>query len=145
MPGADDSHICASRLDFFLKLTGLVYLNDHRTLILNMLKEEVILSLASICSSFVLHVREECLKSIKITSWNLCILQSVQFSSVTQSCPTLCDPMNRSTPGLPVHHQLPECTQTHVNRVGDAIQPSHPLSCPSPPALNPSQHQSLFQ
>ena len=145
MPGADDSHICASRLDFFLKLTGLVYLNDHRTLILNMLKEEVILSLASICSSFVLHVSEECLKSIKITSWNLCILQSVQFSSVTQSCPTLCDPMNRSTTGLPVHHQLPECTQTHVHRVSDAIQPSHPLSCPSPPAPNPSQHQSLFQ
>ena len=71
--------------------------------------------------------------------------QSVQFSSVTQSCPTLCDPMNRSTPGLSVHHQLPEFTQTHVHRVGDAIQPSHPLSSPSPPAPNPSQHQSLFQ
>ena len=70
---------------------------------------------------------------------------SVQFSSVTQSCPTLCDPMNCSTPGLPVHHQLPEFTQTHVHRVGDAIQPSHPLSSPSPPAPNPSQHQSLFQ
>ena len=70
---------------------------------------------------------------------------SVQFSSVAQSCPTLCDPMNRSTPGLPVHHQLLEFTQTHVHRVGDAIQPSHPLSSPSPPALNPSQHQSLFQ
>ena len=70
---------------------------------------------------------------------------SVQFSSVTQSCPTLCDPMNRSTPGLPVHHQLPEFTQTHVHRVSDAIQPSHPLSSPSPPAHNPSQHQSLFQ
>ena len=69
---------------------------------------------------------------------------SVQFSSVTQSCPTLCDPMNRSTPGLPVHHQLPEFTQTHVHRVGDAIQPSHPLSSPSP-APNPSQHQGLFQ
>ena len=69
----------------------------------------------------------------------------VQFSSVTQSCPPLCDPMNRSTPGLPVHHQLPEFTQTHVHRVGDAIQPSHPLLSPSPPALNPSQHQSLFQ
>ena len=68
-----------------------------------------------------------------------------QFSSVTQSCPTLCDPMNRSTPGLPVHHQLPEFTQTHVHRVGDAIQPSHPLSSPSPPAPNPSQHQGLFQ
>ena len=70
---------------------------------------------------------------------------SVQFSSVAQSCPTLCDPMNRSTPGLPVHHQLLEFTQTHVHRVGDAIQPSHPLSSPSPPAPNPSQHQSLFQ
>ena len=70
---------------------------------------------------------------------------TVQFSSVAQSCPTLCDPMNRSTPGLPVHHQLPEFTQTHVHRVSDAIQPSHLLSFPSPPAPNPSQHQSLFQ
>ena len=68
-----------------------------------------------------------------------------QFSSVAQLCPTLCDPMNRSTPGLPLHHQLPEFTQTHVHRVGDAIQPSHPLSSPSPPAPNPSQHQGLFQ
>ena len=68
-----------------------------------------------------------------------------QFSSVTQSCPTLCDPMNRSTPGLPVHHQLPEFTQICVDQVGDAIQPSHPLSSPSPPALNLSQHQGLFQ
>ena len=67
------------------------------------------------------------------------------FSSVAQSCPTLCDPMNHSTPGLPVHHQLLEFTQTHVHQVGDAIQPSHPLSSPSPPAPNPSQHQSLFQ
>ena len=72
-------------------------------------------------------------------------LSSVQFSSVAQSCPTLCDPMNRSTPGLPVHHQLPEFTQTQVHRVSDAIQPSHPRSSPSPPAPNPSQHQSLFQ
>ena len=70
-------------------------------------------------------------------------VQSV--SSVAQSCPTPCDPMNRSTPGLPVHHQLPEFTQTHVHRVSDAIQPSHPLSSPSPPAPNPSQHQGLFQ
>ena len=70
---------------------------------------------------------------------------SVQFNSVAQSCPTLCDPMNRSTPGLSVHHQLPEFTQTHVHRVSDAIQQSHPLSSPSPPAPNPSQHQSLFQ
>ena len=70
---------------------------------------------------------------------------SVQFSSVAQSCPTLCDPMNRSTPGLPVHNQLLEFTQTHVHRVSDAIQPSHPLSSPSPPAPHSSQHQSLFQ
>ena len=69
----------------------------------------------------------------------------LQFSSVTQSCLTLCDPMNRSTPGLPVHHQLPEFTQTHVHQVSDAIQPSHPLSSPSPPAPNPSQHQGLCQ
>ena len=68
-----------------------------------------------------------------------------QIRSVAQLCPTLCDPMNCSTPGLPVHHQLPGFTQTHVHRVGDAIQPSHPLSSPSPPAPNPSQHQSLFQ
>ena len=68
---------------------------------------------------------------------------SVQFSSVAQLCPTLCDPMNRSTPGLPVHHHLPEFTQTHVHRVSDALQPSHPLPSPSPPAHNPSQHQSF--
>ena len=66
-------------------------------------------------------------------------------SSIAQSCPTLCDPMNRSIPGLRVHHQLPEFTQTHVHRVCGAIQPSHPRSSPSPPAPNPSQHQSLFQ
>ena len=70
---------------------------------------------------------------------------SVQFSSVAQSCPTLYEPMNHSTPGLPVHHQLPEFTQTHVHRVSDAIQPSHPLLSPSPPAPNPSQHQGLSQ
>ena len=70
---------------------------------------------------------------------------SVQFSSVTQSRPTLCDPMNHSMPGLSVHHKLPEFTQTHAHRVSDAIQPSHPLTSPSPPAPNPSQHQGLFQ
>ena len=70
---------------------------------------------------------------------------SVQFSSVAQLCPTLCDPMVCSMPGLPVHHQLQEFTQTHVHRVGDAIQPSHPLSSPSPPALNLSQHQGFFK
>ena len=73
------------------------------------------------------------------------MLCSVQFSSVAQLCPTLCNPMNCSMPGLPVHHQLPEFTHTHVHQVSDAIQPSHPLSSPSPPALNVSQHQGLFQ
>ena len=70
---------------------------------------------------------------------------NILLSPGAQACPTLCDPMNHSTPGFPVHHQLPEFTQTHVHRVGDAIQPSHPLSSPSPPAPNPSQHQGLFQ
>ena len=70
---------------------------------------------------------------------------SQSVSLVAQSCPTLCDPMNHNTPGLPVHHQLPEFTQTHVHQVGEAIQPSHPLSSPSSPAPNPSQHQGLFQ
>ena len=81
--------------------------------------------------------------------WNIYFLYKPnnfhQIRSVSQSCPTLCDPVNHSTPGLPVHHQLPEFTQTHVHRVIDAIQPSHPLSSPSPLAPNPSQHQSLFQ
>ena len=72
-------------------------------------------------------------------------LVSVQFSSVTQLCPALCDPMNRSMPGLPVYHQLPEFTQTHVHWVSHAIQPSHPLSSPSPPVFNLSQHQGLFK
>ena len=71
-------------------------------------------------------------------------MNSVQFSSVTQSCLTLCDPMNRSTPGLPVHDQLPEFTETLVYRIGDAIQPFYPLLSPSPPAPNPSQHQGLL-
>ena len=73
------------------------------------------------------------------------LIEDYQFSSVAQSCPTLYDPMNRSTSGLPVHHQLPEFTKTHFHQVGDTIQPSHPLSSPSPPVPNPSQHQSVFQ
>ena len=79
------------------------------------------------------------------SKWHGKRLSYLQFSSVTESCPTLCDPMNHRTPGLLVHHELPEFTQTHVHQVRDAIQPSHPLSSPSPPAPNPSQHQSLFQ
>ena len=89
------------------------------------------------------------IKKLKKTAQNytahICFNISVQFSSVAQSCLTLCDPMNCSTPGLPVHHQLPEFTQTHVHLLSDAIQPSHPLSSPSPRAPNPSQHQGLFQ
>ena len=83
--------------------------------------------------------------SLSISFLYFIYISSVQFSSVTQSCPTLCNPMNCSMPGLPVHHQLLESTQTHVHWVGDAIQPSHPLSSFSPPALNLSQHQGLFK
>ena len=96
----------------------------------------------------LLELIHECSKVVgyKInTQKSLACLSSVQFNSVAQSCPNLCDPMNCSTPGLPVHHQLPEFTQTYVHRVSDAIQPSHPLSSPSSPAPNLSQHQSLFQ
>ena len=76
---------------------------------------------------------------------NKTILAELQFSSVAQSCPILCDPMNCNTPGLPVHHHLPEFTQIHIHRDGDDIQPSHPRLSPSPPAPNPSQRQGLFQ
>ena len=83
---------------------------------------------------------------IFISKWmSLSHFRASGFSSVAQSCLTLCNPINCSTPGLPVHHQLPEFIQTHVHRVGDAIQPSHPLSSPSSPAPNPSQRQGLFQ
>ena len=86
----------------------------------------------------------DCLR-VYTEEWDCWLIRSDQNKSVAQSCLTLCDPMNRSIPGLPVHHQLPEFTQTHVHWVNDAIQPSHPLSSPSPLAPNPSQHQSLFQ
>ena len=94
---------------------------------------------------FFLHCASQhflCFSLCTLPFWVFYCCQSV--SSVTQSCLTLCDPMNRSTAGLPVHHQLPEFTQAHVHGVGDAIQPSHPLSSSSPPAPNPSQHQGLF-
>ena len=84
------------------------------------------------------------LKDTHVYPW-LIHVSSVHFSSIAQSCLTLCDPMNHSMPGLPVHHQFPEFTQTHVHWVGDAIQASHPLSSPSPPAPNPSQHRGHFQ
>ena len=98
--------------------------------------------------AFVLSVIWQLTKGSLLSSRTfLKLLQSstVQFSSVTQSCLTLCNPMNHSMPGLPVHHQLPEFTQTCIHRVSDAIQPSHPRSSPSPPAHNPSPHQRLFQ
>ena len=101
--------------------------------------------------SLLMKVKEESEKvGLKLSNQKTRIMasspiSSVQFSSVTQSCLTLCNSMNRSTPGLPVHHQLPEFTQTHVHQVTDAIQPSHPLPSPSPPVFNLSQHQGLFQ
>ena len=88
--------------------------------------------------------RSDIIKRVLQLYYRSDITQNV-LQRVTQLCPTLCNPMNRSTPGLPLHHPLPEFTQTHAHRVSDAIQPSHPLSSPSPPAPNPSQHQSLFQ
>jgi len=92
------------------------------------------------------HTIRKTMSQAKLSTLDyLSSLSVVQFSSVTQSCPTLCDPMNCSTPGLLVHHQLPEFTQTHVHKFGDAIQTSHSLSSPSPPAPNPSPHQGLFQ
>ena len=104
-------------------------------------------SLPGVLSCFPLPFPTPSLDAPKtlIHSATQALLPWSQFSSVAQSCLTLCDPMNRSTPGLPVHHQLPEFTQTHAHRVSDAIQPSHPLSSPSLPAPNPSQHQGLFQ
>ena len=107
-------------------------------------------------SPITLYVRQQKRHRCKEQSFGLCgrggwfgrmVLKHVsdQIRSVAQSCLTLCNLMNRSRPGLPVHHQLPEFTETHVHRVSDAIQPSHPLSSPSPLAPNPSQHQSLFQ
>ena len=81
--------------------------------------------------------------SVKISHFIPLCPSTVQFSSVTQSCPTLCDPMDCSTPGFSIHHQLPDLTQTHIHQVGDAIQPPHPLSSTSPPAFNLSQHQGL--
>ena len=97
-------------------------------------------------SPYLISFTVECLSpNTACNKYLLNCIRSDQIRSVAQSCPTLCNPMNRSTPGLPVHHKLPKFTQTHIHRVSDAIQPSHPLSSPSPPAPNPSQHQSLFQ
>ena len=96
-------------------------------------------------SAYVNYISIKLEEKYDLLSFILIGIRSDQIRSVTQSCPTLCNPMNCSTPGLPVHHQLPEFTETHIHRVSDAIQPSHPLSSPSPLAPNPSQHQSIFQ
>jgi len=102
-------------------------------------------SISHTCTHICAHTHRNTQAYIH-TCIHTCISGQIRLvRSVVQSCLILCDPMNRSMPGLPVHHQLPEFTQTHVHRVSDAIQPSHPLSSPSPPAHNPSQHQSLFQ
>ena len=90
-------------------------------------------------------VRNKQMRKFEVTLAYLCDSQHLKFSSVTQSCPTLCNPMDCSTPGLPVHHQLPGPTQTHVHHISNAIQSSHPLSSPSPPTFSLSQHQGLFQ
>ena len=103
---------------------------------------DTVLSWGQIMAS-VLQVKITCFAESKIMASDS--ISSVQFSSVAESCLTLCDPVNRSTPGLPVHHKLPEFTQTHAHQVGDAIQPSHLLLSPSPPTPNPSLHQGLFQ
>ena len=92
-------------------------------------------------SDLSFHIEKE--KQVKSKARNLSSKDKSQFRSVTPSCPTLCDPMDCSTPGFPVHHQLPELAQTHVHQVGDAIQPPHPLLAPSPPVFNLSQHQAL--
>ena len=102
------------------------------------------------CVTFSYWIKEGKLKEMAkginiLLYYNPYDIQFIQFSSVAQSCLTLCDPMNRTMSGLPVHHQLLESTQTHVYWVSDVIQPSHPLSSPSPPATNPSRHQGLFQ
>ena len=104
----------------------------------SMLYQACVLSESEISSPGLLHCRQ----TLYCLSYQESHL-SLQFSSISRSCPTLCSPMDCSTPGLPVQHQLPETTQTHTQRVRDAIQPSHPLSSPSPPALNLSQHQSF--
>ena len=95
--------------------------------------------------TLVIQIKAVCSNGIEIFKMPVSDWTVPQFSSVAQSCPTLCDPMDCSTPGLPVHHQLPELAQIHVHRASDVIQSSHPLSSPSPPAFNLSQHQGLFQ
>ena len=129
------THGTFSRIDHIL---------GHRSNLSKFKKAEIISSFFSNHSTIRLDINYSKKKNYKKHN-RMEIKQADQIRSVAQSCPTLYNPMNRSTPGLPVHHQLLDFTQTHVHRVSDAIQPSHPLSSPSPPAPKPSQHQSLFQ
>ena len=122
------------------RMLGEISITSDDTIIMSEKEEEQ--------KSLLMKVKEESEKvslKLNIPKTKIMASGSIQFSSVTHTCPTLCDPRDCSTPGLPVHHQLPEFTQTHFHGVGDAIQPSHPLSSPSPPALNVSQHQGLFK
>ena len=128
---ADDDYSCEIKGHVLLRRKAMTNLDD-------VLKSRDITLLTKVHTMFFPVVTYRC------ENWTIKKAAAATAMSL-QSCPTLCDPMNRSTPGLPVHHQLPEFTQTHVHRVSDAIQPSHPLSSPSPPAPNPSQHHSLFQ
>ena len=128
---------CQSRFDARYWMLGAGALEHMYTNLLNFTQLNIIILPLSL-------IKE--ISGCGISGGYICLLAlSVQFGSVTQSCLSLCDPMNRSMPGLPVHHQLLQFTQTHVHWVGNAIQPSHPLSSLSPPAPSPSQHQGLFQ
>ena len=134
---------CESATYIYIYTHTHIYMYMH-TYILSLLRVHFLMHI--FCAPSIYRIGYEHIKlALSYLGLTALVISSVQFSSVAQSCPTVCDPMNRSTPGLPVHHQLPEFTQTHVHRVSDAIQPSHPLLSPSPPAHNPSQHQSLFQ
>ena len=119
----------------FAKYFYCVSCDDHVIFILCLLMGYITLLVCEYYTS--LHLWNKRFLSLSVSMY--------QFSSVTQTCPTLCSPMDCSTPGFPVYHQFPKLDETHVHRVGDAIQPSHPLSSPSPPAFNLSQHQGLFQ
>ena len=136
-----------------IALTTRAFVGNVMSLLFNILSRLVIaflprskrLLISWLLSPFAVILEPKKIKSVTEQLNNFLLDTSVQFSSVAQSCPTLCDPMDYSTPGLPVHHQLPEFTQTPVHWVGDAIQPCHPLLPPSPPAFNLSQHQGLFK
>ena len=124
---------------------NLINNNIHQNIplmtIYSIMEEKNVLILLVVCHSYQINVSIVATKARKSIHFH----RLIQFSSVAQSCLTLCDPMSRSTPDRPVHHQLPEFTQTHVHQVGDTIQPSHPLFSPSPPAPNPSQYQGFCQ